>query len=332
MLSAFIGRMGNGKTLGMTAVAVEHRTNSLQTAMETLHGWPEGSIRYDNYAKDMNLQDYIKLLEDEGLDELYPRLLEAIASYLDTPLDEHEQIMTAVAEDAEKGMHPMLNETIASVVRLPLDVYPEELEKLSPKQRLLCIAAMVPKENWERLSTPDELDAFSYDLQESRPVRIFATYHLSHIQSEFLDLDKFVDIMEKSDSGETVLANCLFLIDEAYLFFDARRSSSKPNLLFEVFISQTRKRGVDVYMSSHTLDKIDRRIRGALHFTVACRFNNNTQFSHMTVHDLQRGRVAPKSIYGPTIYPFYDTNEIVHAKDKRYRISKEYTSPAASRS
>ena len=327
MLSAFIGRMGNGKTLGMTAVAVEHRTNSLQTAMETIHNWPEGSIRFDSYVRDMSLQEYIKLLEDEGLDELYPRLLESISSYLDSPLEAHAEILSQIIADSEKGMHPMMNETVASVVKIPLDEYSEQFEKLPPNYKLLCIAAMIPKETWPRISTLEALETFLMDLDESRPVKIFSTYHLFHIQSEYLDLEKFVDIMQKSDSGETILQNCLFLIDEAYLFFDSRRSTSKPNLLFEVFISQTRKRGVDVYMTSHTLDKIDRRIRGALHFIVACRFNNNSKTSHMTVQDLARGKVAPKSIFGPTIYPFYDTKEIVHAKDKRYRLSKTYTSP-----
>ena len=331
MLSAFIGRMGQGKTLGMTAVAVEHRTNSLQTAMENLHGWDHGSITFAGYADDVkkregrtvDLTEYIQVLEEENLDDTYPRLLESIARYSENPHKEHSDMVLRIITSIEEGRPPESNEIVASVIKIPLENYSDEFVKLSPIEQLICLAALTPKEN---LLALQDLETFSENLYYARPVRIFATYHLVGIKYEYIDLDKFSSIMQSADGGSTVLHNCLFLIDEAYLFFDSRTSMSKQNRMFNAFISQTRKRGVDVYITTHTIDKVDRRVRGAIHFQVACRFNPKTQTSHMTVQDLQRGKVALKSIYGPVIYPFFDTNEIVQPQGKMYKLSQEYTS------
>lgn len=74
--------------------------------------------------------------------------------------------------------------------------------------------------------------------------RIFATYHIEKMAAEIVkELEDFERFTSRSEDS-------LCLIDEAYLWADKRRSGSVGNLLISKFGAQSRKKHVDVMISS----------------------------------------------------------------------------------
>ena len=57
------------------------------------------------------------------------------------------------------------------------------------------------------------------------------------------------------------LKNCALAIDEAYLYADCRNSTSKQNIFIASLASQSRKRGVDMFINSQKIWKLDVRLR-----------------------------------------------------------------------
>ncbi len=171
--------------------------------------------------------------------------------------------------------------------------------------------------------TPENVTTF---LMSLKPVKIFANYHLSYINSEYIDFAKFAQIVQLAESGELVLHNCLFLLDEMYLWLSSRMSSSKMNRIVNNFVVQTRKRGVDLYGTTHNLTKVDKQFRGSIDIKATVRFDPARQVCRIRFRDMHTGAKAIKKLYGPAVYPFYDTKEIVKPQGKLYQISAEYAS------
>ena len=138
---------------------------------------------------------------------------------------------------------------------------------------------------------------------------------------QYLNLESFYEVFKGADQGATVLSGCVFLVDEAYLFFDSRTSASKSNRLFNSFIFQTRKRGVDLYLTTHDLSRIDRRVRAATDLRVSCRYNPTTEVLRARIRDMHTGERRTQQIYGPRYWSFYDTNEMVRPPGKLYTMS-----------
>lgn len=98
--------------------------------------------------------------------------------------------------------------------------------------------------------------------------RIISTAHLNFPFEKFT-LEDFVGIM--AEEG-TPLENCSIWFDEAQQLIDSRDSATKQNKLFTYFFAQARKRRVDVYICTHSIDNLDKRVRrliqwrGRVHF------------------------------------------------------------------
>ena len=99
-----------------------------------------------------------------------------------------------------------------------------------------------------------------------REQKVIANNHLKFPYTHF-DLSYFVEHI-----SDEHLANCTLLLDEAYLYLDARTSSAKLNKLFTYFVAQTRKRGVDMYICVHHIDTLDKRLRRAVDVRGTCRY------------------------------------------------------------
>ena len=65
--------------------------------------------------------------------------------------------------------------------------------------------------------------------------------------------------------------NCDLFLDEGYLYLDSRTSASKLNKLFTYFIAQCRKRGVNLFVCTHHVDILDKRLRRAVDVRGTCR-------------------------------------------------------------
>ena len=123
------------------------------------------------------------------------------------------------------------------------------------------------------------------DKQRGR--NIFSNNHLSESFGNytFFDVPFFLERMGiehgenahdtdyEGNGGEGVaLENSTLLLDEAYIYLDSRTSGGKLNKLFTYFTVQTRKRGVDMYVCTHHIDVLDKRLRRAVDVRGTCRY------------------------------------------------------------
>ena len=96
--------------------------------------------------------------------------------------------------------------------------------------------------------------------------KIIANTHLTFPYQHF-DLKYFLDHFEDEE-----LTNCDLWLDEMYQMLDSRTSQAKVNKILTYFVVQTRKRGVDLYVCTHHIDHIDKRLRRAVDVRGTCNF------------------------------------------------------------
>ena len=101
-----------------------------------------------------------------------------------------------------------------------------------------------------------------------------------------------------------------FIIDEAYLHADSRLSQSGYSRLLTYFALQSRKRDVDLYLTSQQFQNLDIRLRWNADIRGICRYNPLTQVCRVRLIDLRSGFKRTVKIYGPEYFPFYDTHEV----------------------
>jgi hypothetical protein len=94
-------------------------------------------------------------------------------------------------------------------------------------------------------------DGFLFFKQGYRVLRNFECSFGEYISDEeILKLNK-----------ESNLSNCVIMMDEIQIFFDARRSMKKENLTFSNFIQQIRKRNINLLATTQFANTVDLRFR-----------------------------------------------------------------------
>jgi len=78
------------------------------------------------------------------------------------------------------------------------------------------------------------------------------------------------ETLEEYTKSKKQFKKAIFLIDEAYLFFDSRRSGSKLNRIFSYFMLQTSKRNVHLFVTAQFFHTLDKRFREHSHFQCHC--------------------------------------------------------------
>lgn len=68
------------------------------------------------------------------------------------------------------------------------------------------------------------------------------------------------------------LSDCELWLDEMYQMLDSRSSQGKVNKLLTYFIVQARKRHVNLYVCTHHIDHVDKRLRRAVDVRATCQF------------------------------------------------------------
>jgi len=110
-------------------------------------------------------------------------------------------------------------------------------------------------------------------------------------------------------------------IDEAHVFFDSRNAMMKKNKIFSKFITQSRKRSVDLYYT--TQDKspyhfiqsgqVELRLRKLTDYIIFCESHKikGKTFIINNIYD-RYGCLMNKNIYqGDKYFKLYDTNQII---------------------
>ena len=83
------------------------------------------------------------------------------------------------------------------------------------------------------------------DTPETRVLKEVEASDVTRIEYTFLTFEDFTKLMSVAEEDPTSITNCAFILDEAYLFMSSRNSASKMNRIFNTFVVQTRKRGVN---------------------------------------------------------------------------------------
>jgi len=118
-------------------------------------------------------------------------------------------------------------------------------------------------------------------IQQDR--KIIANTHLNFPYQHF-DLKYFVDHIEDNE-----LTNCCLWLDEMYQLLDARTSQGKLNKVLTYFIVQTRKRNVDLYVCTHHIDHVDKRLRRAVDVRGTCSFTEEEPCKRCGGEGLKKG-------------------------------------------
>jgi hypothetical protein len=82
-------------------------------------------------------------------------------------------------------------------------------------------------------------------------------------------------------------------VDEAQLYFDCRLSGTKKNRLFSYIMLQTRKRKMDMYLTTQQLGNVDVRIRNNLDYLYQCNalVKRKRKYYFASAEDCDRQRI-----------------------------------------
>lgn len=158
-------------------------------------------------------------------------------------------------------------------------------------------------------------DGYNYYKKGWNVLRNFhASFGMYISEEDILELDKNSDIR-----------NCVIMIDEIQIFFDARRSMRKQNLNFSNFVQQIRKRNIVLLATTQYANSVDLRFRQ--HVDVVCYPNflkkmNVCEAIYVDMTSIEdnliggiREPIYIKMVYNAIpVYPMYETEEMIRQK------------------
>lgn len=145
---------------------------------------------------------------------------------------------------------------------------------------------------------------------------IVANYHLKGIPYSYITLDDMMQMVE----DEVELTNTCLLLDELHILADARLSSSKRNRLFSYFALQTGKEDINMYYTTQEFMQVDIRIRKQTRYGIHVRRKGDLHL--LTIRHMMKPhiRIPNAVVYGPDVWPFYDTREIIRLKKENAAV------------
>ncbi|KKK74226.1 hypothetical protein LCGC14_2885880, partial [marine sediment metagenome] len=151
------------------------------------------------------------------------------------------------------------------------------------------------------------------------------TYHLlGGIPHTIFDLPKMAEFLADADKLGTGIADpfegAIVGLDEAYLFLDARRSSSKGNLLFNSLMARSRKLEADFFLAVLAFGDIDKRIKRYVTARARPRSVRNG-YCRVLMRDMRTGKRVRFSFWGPSYYPLFHTEERVALPYRMTRLN-----------
>jgi GTPase SAR1 family protein len=144
---------------------------------------------------------------------------------------------------------------------------------------------------------------------------VYSNFHLK-FPFEYFTLR---DILEYAENSHN-FTNTVFLIDEAHIFMDSRRASSKSNLAMSYFTLQTRKQNVWLFFTTQYYHQVEKRLRASTNAFVECSFKSFTdnyglqQNVSLNMWNVIKSNkiTVKKFVFNATpFFNLYDTNEVV---------------------
>jgi len=126
-----------------------------------------------------------------------------------------------------------------------------------------------------------------------------------------LDMEEILSYANEDKSFH----KAVFLIDEAHIFIDSRRSASKRSLLMTYFITQTRKKDVTLLYTTQNIGQVEKRLRQQTDIICEC-FSKVYNAIHIILNKFSVFRmegiaVHHKVFLGIKYYDLYNTYEVV---------------------
>jgi len=153
--------------------------------------------------------------------------------------------------------------------------------------------------------------AYNYHLQG---FKIFSNIKLNFPYEEFTGND----LLEYA-TNNTKFKRAIFLVDEAHIFLDSRRSASKNNLAISYFILQTRKKDVKLLYTTQNKQQVDIRLRQQTDIVVLCytRLLDKAREIRVTLNlyqiKMMEGvKELSEKFISNDYYDLYDTYEVIN--------------------
>jgi len=124
------------------------------------------------------------------------------------------------------------------------------------------------------------------------------------------------ELLQMYANDEKLFVNAVFIIDEAYIFFDARESMSKKNKIIAQVVLQSRKKSIKFLISTQNFLQIDVRVRNMTDYVVLCKsiFVGDNHYVNLTYQFEDDYGTTQKRLYryhANPYYELYNTNEVV---------------------
>lgn len=139
---------------------------------------------------------------------------------------------------------------------------------------------------------------------------IYTNLKLNGIKHKDFDIDEFL-----SGKSNKNLFNATVGLDEITVMMDCRLGSSKQNLLMGYLVLQSRKRNIDIYYTTQSLDLVDykRLVKYTSYIVFAEKFPNDNIEDHRIYSFFDNYKETFKQKYMDIrpYYKYYDTNQII---------------------
>lgn len=139
---------------------------------------------------------------------------------------------------------------------------------------------------------------------------IYSNIHLDFPHKK-LDLELILDYANEDKQ----FPKSVFLIDEAHIYLEARRSASKRNIVITYFILQTRKKDILLLYTTQNFYQVEKRLREQTDVRISC-YTKKVKGRMMTLNKMEvlkmEGTQRHSSIFcSEDYYHLYNTYEVV---------------------
>jgi deoxyadenosine/deoxycytidine kinase len=159
--------------------------------------------------------------------------------------------------------------------------------------------------------------------KDTRPV--FANYHINIPRFTYLEPEMLFSMKNKNEPR-------IVIIDEAYNWLESRLSGRPINVYSSYILFQSRKRGIDFFLTDQLFETIDLRFRKMVNIEIYCEAVPEG-FEYIIQKISRRKVFKPKKLimpykYAETIFPLYDSWEFIDPidKDMMFKVSQNKTS------
>lgn len=127
-------------------------------------------------------------------------------------------------------------------------------------------------------------------------------------------------IIEKFNLNKFVQAkyeNCIILLDEAYTYLESRVSANELNRIMSYILFQSRKKNVELYLTTQLLSTIDKRYRELSDVFIVAQRDQNENFCYYITDKQKTVKLCLDYMKMLPFFELYDTNQIILTNNQK---------------